>query len=759
MDRNRGKSEIRKAFTGNLVSFVLVPVLVVFSLCYAFIYRNFHSRAMGNIQAVHESFSTLLEDEVASLSMELASLIYANNSAIFDYIVACDTDDPIARYNAFQRLDAMLDYALQPEGSSILSMIFRFSSGRSVSYVGDLNFSLDASVRHRTSPIEEDIVYVNAFRSGSYERLYTGLGENQLVYSAVVYPSWMLDRGDDIVSIELVAVSDLSQEMSKYDTAYALGNNSIGYSCLVDDVTGAILSGSRIDAEIVRDWEEGHERFGLTYVTTPVEAGEIDATFLTVVRTSDVTGSFLIPIIAGIGLVLVVILFLWTFSHLLIKNIISPVARLSHGLKDIEDGNMDTVLEEEGYEEVARTIASFNGMVRHQRALIEDYKNRLRREELRPERLFSAYVSHNLKDEDVEAADRELFSRPHSLFAIYTGNMESFDESGMYRCLDMDLHFASQCHISPDPSGGLYHVYRRDERETGCSDRQLIASMMEAISSRFQSRPVIVTGRLILRLEQSRKAFALTARFAPILPLLADGTIVDRDSLEETWGSVVPRVPSFHRLACALYIADEAVVAPARAELAASMLKGSVEEARAILLALASAFARRLGEGGGSLTSFYGHNPEFARQVETLGDQSSAVLFLNSQTSEVMERSRQSLDLDKCDAVTRARRYICDNYHYADLSLEMVAEHVDLNARYLSTRFTKEVGESFHSYLTHLRIGKAKELLRGSTLRIYEVATLCGYASAENFNKAFRKEEGVSPMQYRKSGKNEEMPT
>ena len=714
MRGKRGPSPIRRAFTRNLISFVLVPVLVVFLICFTLLYRNFHNRAINNILSVHESLESIIEDEVAETSMLLASLVYADNSSIIDYINACDTVDLTARYNAQQRLDAMLDYALQSD-SSILSMIFRFRSGVNVFYAGELNFNANARVRHRFDSTDEDIVYVNAFRSGSYERLYTGLGDNQLVYSALIYPSWMLDRQDNIVSIELVRLSDLGQEIAKYDTAYALGNNSIGYSCLIDNTTGSILAGSRIDRSLVLDWQGGVEHFGYTYITSPVSANEIDASILTIVRSSDITGSYLIPLVATASLVIVVMLFLWTFSHLLLKNIIDPVAKVSGGLR----------------------------------------KGRLKSQERRPDRLFSAYVAGTLKSADEHSADEQLFSQSHILMALYAGNMVSFDEARMYKYLDTDLRFASQCYMAKSGLHALYFIYYRDGRSSGYSEKELISGMMDILNVHFECAPVIVASRLITRADSAHRAFQQMQGLYPALPLFPDASTLQLETLDEEMSDIVQMAPSFRRYASALCIADEAAVESLRSGLSDSMLLMDCSQARKTVLAVITAFAQRLADSSQSLCSFFGHNPAFTGQLAQLEDVSSIVVYFNNLTSRIMEKTRAQLLQDGADAISRARRYIYDNYQYSDLTLEKVASHVGLNARYLSTRFTKELGQNFQSYLSELRTGKARQLLRTTALKVYEVADLCGYASAENFNKAFRKETGMGPLQYRKAGKTE----
>lgn len=742
---------IARAFKRNLILLVLLPLLAVFTCFFLLTYYNYQSRAMGNIAMVQSSIAEIVDSEVDSTSMMLASLVYANNSGIVDYINACDTDDVIARYNAFQRLESILDYAFQSD-SSILSMIFRFASGRSITYGTELEMSASPRGRHRFDSIKEDIVYVNAFRSGDYGRISSSLSGNEMLYSAVIYPSWMIDQSRNIESIELVRTSSVYQEITRYDTAYHLGNNSIGYTALVDSQKRAVLSSNRIPQTLVNDYLNGIEHFGHTYVTTDVGTNELDALLITIALSQDVAGSFLFPFLAIFLLVIVVLFFLFTFSHLLIVNIINPVKRISNGLSQVQEGKLDIYLEEEGYEEIGSTISSFNGMVRHQRALIEDYQSRIRSQETRPERLFSAFVTGTIKDEDLRLAEETLFSSAHMIIALYVGNVPSFDGATMLRSLDANLQFATQCLISRSTMKDLYVIHYRDGRAGGWSEKELIAKILEL----YEEGPVVAFSRLMLNMAQTWKTMARLEEIYPVLCLYSSGSSVLLDEEEEKMKDVLSSVLRFSHLASALYIADEKVIDQEREALSERLVTKDLEEARKEVLSIVAAFASRLRDASTSIVSFFGYNPSFLSHVSQISDAGSLTIYMNNLLSEIAEKSRMNIDSETLDAVSRAKRYIADNYQYSDLSLSMVSSHVELNERYFSTLFSKETGTSFQSYLASLRIQKARQLIRTTTFKIYEIASMCGYASSENFNKAFRKECGMSPMEYRKRGKNEE---
>jgi len=83
------------------------------------------------------------------------------------------------------------------------------------------------------------------------------------------------------------------------------------------------------------------------------------------------------------------------------------------------------------------------------------------------------------------------------------------------------------------------------------------------------------------------------------------------------------------------------------------------------------------------------------------------------------------------------------------ITLQAIAQEVHMNHRYLSTLFKAETGINFSDYIERCRMDKAKKLLKESKLKIYEIAGLCGYASAKHFMVIFKQAVGCTPTDYR----------
>lgn len=86
-----------------------------------------------------------------------------------------------------------------------------------------------------------------------------------------------------------------------------------------------------------------------------------------------------------------------------------------------------------------------------------------------------------------------------------------------------------------------------------------------------------------------------------------------------------------------------------------------------------------------------------------------------------------------------------------DLSLKTFAKYLNINASYLSTLFSKEVGMPLSEYVNNSRIFHAKKLLLGTDLPIKSIAEQCGFSDTHYFSRVFRKHENISPNVYRKT--------
>ena len=97
-----------------------------------------------------------------------------------------------------------------------------------------------------------------------------------------------------------------------------------------------------------------------------------------------------------------------------------------------------------------------------------------------------------------------------------------------------------------------------------------------------------------------------------------------------------------------------------------------------------------------------------------------------------------------------AIKYVDQNYALCDLSLARVANEISVNYYYLSRLFKKQYKMNFKDYLTQKRLNSSLTLLKDVTIKIYDVAKMCGYNNVNIYNEAFKKHYGVTPMEFRR---------
>ena len=85
-----------------------------------------------------------------------------------------------------------------------------------------------------------------------------------------------------------------------------------------------------------------------------------------------------------------------------------------------------------------------------------------------------------------------------------------------------------------------------------------------------------------------------------------------------------------------------------------------------------------------------------------------------------------------------------------EVSLSVLAEEFHLSAQYISQLFKNEIGVGFLTYLTNIRMERAKQLLLSTSLSIAEVSEQSGYSDYRVFTKVFKRSEGITPSQYRR---------
>lgn len=108
-----------------------------------------------------------------------------------------------------------------------------------------------------------------------------------------------------------------------------------------------------------------------------------------------------------------------------------------------------------------------------------------------------------------------------------------------------------------------------------------------------------------------------------------------------------------------------------------------------------------------------------------------------------------SESVDPARPVRRALSYLHEHIGES-ITLDDLAAHAELDKFHLCRAFRAQIGMPPHAYLTHLRISRAKALLRHGT-RASEVAGLVGFYDQAALTRHFRRIVGTTPARFGKS--------
>lgn len=150
------------------------------------------------------------------------------------------------------------------------------------------------------------------------------------------------------------------------------------------------------------------------------------------------------------------------------------------------------------------------------------------------------------------------------------------------------------------------------------------------------------------------------------------------------------------------------------------------------------------------------YNPEYEKSFKKWNvrvDNTKRERKLLSVTEDLIKEILEYMDEEKkqkdIKPVRVVKEYIEENY-MQEISLNQLAELVEMNASYLSSVFKKETGMAYSEYLIQCRIKQASRLLAETSLSVSEVAYRSGYQDARYFSKQFSKQVGLKPSEYRK---------
>ncbi|MBI4317233.1 MAG: helix-turn-helix domain-containing protein [Chloroflexi bacterium] len=154
--------------------------------------------------------------------------------------------------------------------------------------------------------------------------------------------------------------------------------------------------------------------------------------------------------------------------------------------------------------------------------------------------------------------------------------------------------------------------------------------------------------------------------------------------------------------------------------------------------------ALHMGVAAGTFTAT---TLQYAQTVRETDSFPALRAFLRSMVDGLVDAVFGRARTPKSEAIVLAKKYISEHYT-KPLSLREVSDYVHLSPYYFSRLFAKEHSCGFQDYLHRIRIEAAKDVLRHSTVKTRQAATMVGFKSTSHFVSLFRRVEGTTPARF-----------
>lgn len=154
-----------------------------------------------------------------------------------------------------------------------------------------------------------------------------------------------------------------------------------------------------------------------------------------------------------------------------------------------------------------------------------------------------------------------------------------------------------------------------------------------------------------------------------------------------------------------------------------------------------------LADGEQTVSRIFADDPAGYRRLYQLNTTEQIIGWMQTLCDGLCDYFISEKDDYKNHVVTNVKAYIQQNLDQK-LTLNEVAAAFGISPSYLSTLFGKYSELGFVNFVNHAKIAAAKDMLRDSNDKIYEVAEKLGFENAYYFSKVFKKVAGCSPREY-----------
>ena len=102
----------------------------------------------------------------------------------------------------------------------------------------------------------------------------------------------------------------------------------------------------------------------------------------------------------------------------------------------------------------------------------------------------------------------------------------------------------------------------------------------------------------------------------------------------------------------------------------------------------------------------------------------------------------------KSEIVDEIKLYLRENYN-KKININDICERFSYSRAHLCKIFLEETDDTIISYFNKLKLNRAKKLLKNTNHSVTEISVMLGYSEVKYFDTIFKKQIGLTPIEYR----------
>ena len=176
-----------------------------------------------------------------------------------------------------------------------------------------------------------------------------------------------------------------------------------------------------------------------------------------------------------------------------------------------------------------------------------------------------------------------------------------------------------------------------------------------------------------------------------------------------------------------------------------------LQTAKFLFVSVITSCCRFCIEGGMPSDESYGLSDLYIRRADRCSSPEEVSALSETMLLDYTERMRLLKEgvREYSPKITACLEYI-DNHLHDRITVSTLSEELEINPSWLSTLFMKETGVSVSEYIRRKKLSAAKYLLSFDDYSCTDIAEYLGFSTSSHFTSLFKKEEGITPAEYRK---------